>query len=66
MSRTSKPRRFGGHGYVSKYFSDLEWAENKWMRQLVRQRLKDVEFGDSFDEKLLPCKKSFFSRWYYD
>lgn len=72
MSRTNKPRGWkkrsgGGHHYRSSYFNWLKRVGNKWMRQAVRQQMKDISFKDDFDEKRLPDRKEdLFDRWRYD
>lgn len=73
MSRTNKPRRRyfpkhgGSHHYRSEHLHEPKRMGNRWMRQKVRQRMKDVSFTDDFDEKRLPAKKAdLFDRWMYD
>lgn len=70
MSRTNKPRRGyyprhgGSHHYCSKHLTESKRIGHKWMRQDVKQRMKDVPFTDDFDEKRLPSKKTdLFDRW---
>ncbi len=67
MSRTEKPRLYGGHTYHSNRPAWYKRNGNKWMRQDVRRRLKDILFGDAFDEKELPWRKvQLFDKWYSD
>ena len=72
MSRTNKSRGFksrhgGGHHYRNKHLTEVRQIGNRWMRQKVRQRMKDVLFTDAFDEKRLPNRKAdLFNRDMYD
>jgi hypothetical protein len=73
MSRTNKPRRRyhprrgGSHHYSSLYLHEPKQTGNRWMRQNVKQRMKDVPFTDDFDERRLPARRAdLFERWQYD
>lgn len=74
MSRTNKPRigahfkkSGGGYSYRNGHTTYAKRSGNKWARQEVNQRMKDVLFNDAFDEKELPdSKEHLFDIWWYD